>query len=119
MLLRTWLAEAGYAVDEAEDGQQALDKLHTSDGPVIVLLDYQMPVLNGFEVLRHASAAGMLPPRYSYVMVSAAVDEFPPEFLTLLREMGIQILPKPFDRDTILGVTRFLAARMGAVDAAR
>ncbi len=112
MLLRTWLTEAGYAVDEAADGQQALDKLRACDGQVIVLLDYQMPVLDGYEVLRHASADGLLPPRYSYVMISAAVDSFPPEFLTLLRQLGIQILPKPFERDTILDVTRFLAARM-------
>lgn len=114
LLLRDWLTEAGYDVDEAADGQQALDKLQTSDGRVIVLLDYQMPVMDGYEVLRRASAAGLLPPRYSYVMISASVDQFPPEFLTLLRQLGIQILPKPFERDTLLGVTRFLAARMGA-----
>jgi CheY-like chemotaxis protein len=71
-----------------------------------------MPVMDGFEVMRRASDAGLLPPRYSYVMISAAVDEFPAEFLTLLRQLSIQIMPKPFDRDTILGVTRFLAARM-------
>ncbi len=114
LLLREWLTEAGYAVDEAADGQQALDKLQASDGQVIVLLDYQMPVLDGYAVLQRASAAGLVPPRYSYVMISAAVDQFPSEFTLLLRQLGIQILPKPFERDTILGVTRFLAARMGA-----
>jgi CheY-like chemotaxis protein len=118
MLLREWLTEAGYAVDEAADGQQALDKLKACDGQMIVLLDYQMPVLDGFEVLRQASIAGLVPPRYSYVMISAAVDQFPAEFTSLLRQLGIQILPKPFDRDTILGVTRFLAMRMGAMSGA-
>lgn len=112
VLLRSWLQEAGFTVDEAADGQQALDKLQASDGHVITLLDYQMPVLDGYQTLQRASAAGLLPPRYSYVMISAAVDEFPPEFLTLLRQLGIQILPKPFERDTLLGVTRFLATRM-------
>lgn len=112
VLLRSWLSEAGYTVEEAADGQQALDKLQATDEQMIVLLDYQMPVMDGFEVMRRASAAGLLPPRYSYVMISAAVDEFPAEFLTLLRQLSIQIMPKPFDRDTILGVTRFLAARM-------
>jgi hypothetical protein len=47
-------------------------------------------------------------------MISAAVDHFPQEFNTLLRQLSIQILPKPFDRDTILSVTKFLAARMDA-----
>lgn len=119
LMLREWLSEAGYAVDEAADGQQALNKLQAADGQMIVLLDYQMPVLDGYQVLQHASAAGLVPPRYSYVIISAAVDHFPAEFTSLLRQMGIQILPKPFDRDTILGVTRFLAMRMGAADAAR
>lgn len=118
LMLREWLHEAGYTVDEAADGQQALDKLHASDGQMIVLLDYQMPVLDGYQVLQQASAAGLVPPRYSYVMISAAIDQFPPEFTSLLRHMGIQILPKPFDRDTILGVTRFLATRMGAASGA-
>jgi CheY-like chemotaxis protein len=112
LLLREWLTSAGFAVEEAADGQQALDKLMTSDGRMIVLLDYQMPIMDGYEVLRRAAAASLLPPRYSYVMISAAIDQFPPQFSTLLRQLGIQILPKPFDRDTILGVTRFLAARM-------
>ncbi|HEX9035686.1 MAG TPA: response regulator [Ktedonobacterales bacterium] len=112
MLLREWLTQAGYAVDEAADGQQALAKLQTITGRVVVLLDYQMPVMDGYEMLRQAAGAGMLPPRFSYVMISAAVDTFPPEFLVLLRQMGIQILHKPADRDTVLGVTRFLITRM-------
>jgi CheY-like chemotaxis protein len=116
MLLRDWLTQAGYTVDEAADGQQALAKLQASAGRsderVVVLLDYQMPVMDGYEMLQRAAAAGMLPPRYSYVMISAAVDTFPPEFSTLLRQLGIQILHKPAERETVLGVTRFLIARM-------
>lgn len=116
MLLRDWLTQAGYAVDEAADGQQALAKLQASAGKgderVVVLLDYQMPVMDGYEMLQRAAAAGMLPPRYSYVMISAAVDTFPPEFSTLLRQLGIQILHKPAERETVLLVTRFLIARM-------
>lgn len=116
MLLREWLTAAGYSVDEAADGQQALTKLQAmsqaSGGRVVALLDYQMPVMDGYELLRRAAAAGMAPPRYSYVMISAAVDTFPLEFLTLLRQLGIQILHKPADRETVLDVTRFLIERM-------
>lgn len=118
LLLREWLTSAGFAVEEAADGQQALDKLMTSDGRMIVLLDYQMPIMDGFEVMRRAAAANLLPPRFSYVMISAAIDQFPPEFNILLRQLAIQILPKPFDRDTILGVTKFLAARMERMEQA-
>lgn len=41
----------GYRADVAHDGKQALEKI-TSDKPSLILLDYQMPELNGLEVLR-------------------------------------------------------------------
>src|SRR5579875_2308872 len=49
-LLRTVLVRAGYDVLEAEDGQQALAQAR-SRRPDLVLLDLQMPGLDGFGVL--------------------------------------------------------------------
>ena len=49
-LLRTVLERAGYAVLEAEDGVQALSQVR-SGHPDLVLLDLQMPELDGFGVL--------------------------------------------------------------------
>ncbi|MGC2497880.1 MAG: response regulator [Acidobacteriaceae bacterium] len=49
-LLRTVLQRAGYEVLEAEDGEQALAQAR-SGHPDLVLLDLQMPGLDGFGVL--------------------------------------------------------------------
>ena len=49
-LLEQELGELGYAVAKAGNGQAALDVLPTI-GPDLVLLDYQMPGMNGIEVL--------------------------------------------------------------------
>ncbi len=49
-LLRTVLEKQGYAVIEAGDGAEALQKAH-ADNPHLILLDLQMPVRNGYEVL--------------------------------------------------------------------
>lgn len=49
-LLRTVLERAGYEVLEAEDGEQALLRAR-SRHPDLVLLDLQMPELDGFGVL--------------------------------------------------------------------
>jgi CheY-like chemotaxis protein len=49
-LLRLVLERAGYAVIEAEDGHQALDRAR-SQHPDLVLLDLQMPGLDGYGVL--------------------------------------------------------------------
>ena len=50
-LIREILETCGYEVIEAVDGQQALDKLEESM-PDLVLLDIQMPVLDGYAVIR-------------------------------------------------------------------
>jgi len=49
-LLRTVLEKQGYAVSEAADGEEALQKVR-AESPQLVLLDLQMPVRNGYEVL--------------------------------------------------------------------
>jgi two-component system cell cycle response regulator DivK len=49
-LLRLVLERAGYEVIEAEDGEQALDRARTGN-PDLILLDLQMPVLDGYGVL--------------------------------------------------------------------
>jgi two-component system, cell cycle response regulator DivK len=50
-LLRTVLENQGYAVTEAADGEEALQKAR-SEVPDLILLDLQMPVLNGYAVLK-------------------------------------------------------------------
>lgn len=49
-LLRELLEMRGYAVVEAGDGEQALTQIHQSI-PDILLLDLNMPVLDGFGTL--------------------------------------------------------------------
>jgi CheY-like chemotaxis protein len=50
-LMREILESRGHEVIEACDGQEALDKLEQTS-PDLVLLDIQMPVLDGYAVLR-------------------------------------------------------------------
>jgi len=50
-LLRTVLEKQGYKVEEAENGEQALEKVRDAI-PDLVLLDLQLPIRDGYEVLR-------------------------------------------------------------------
>lgn len=51
-LIRTVLESAGYEVIEAADGQEAVQKA-SGDSVDLVLLDLQMPKIDGFGVLAH------------------------------------------------------------------
>jgi CheY-like chemotaxis protein len=49
-LLRLVLERSGYEVIEAEDGEQAVERARM-ENPDLILLDLQMPVLDGYGVL--------------------------------------------------------------------
>src|ERR1051326_8701414 len=62
-LLRTVLEKQGYAISEAANGEEALEKTR-SEAPDLILLDLQMPLRNGYEVLaelRQTPAYAKLP----------------------------------------------------------
>jgi CheY-like chemotaxis protein len=114
LTLRGWLTEAGYETREAADGVEALAALRAGPTPMIALMDYQMPRLDGFETLSRAVEEGLTPPRFAYVAISSMAAHFPPALSALLRQLGAQILPKPFEREALLEVTRFVERRLTA-----
>jgi two-component system cell cycle response regulator DivK len=65
-LLRTVLERQGYAVIEAADGEEALQKA-LAEPPDLILLDLQMPRRNGYEVLGELRKD----PRYAEVPIIA------------------------------------------------
>jgi len=65
-LIREILESSGHEVIEAEDGQQALERLKDIQ-PDLILLDIQMPVLDGYAVVRHLRQI----PRFAAIKVVA------------------------------------------------
>jgi CheY-like chemotaxis protein len=68
-LLSIW----GYRVSSACDGREALERLRAGQEPVVVLLDLQMPVMNGDELLDEVTRD---PPQrpLRIIVLSANVD---------------------------------------------
>jgi CheY-like chemotaxis protein len=50
-ILGRFLRQAGYEVNGASDGKEALDILQRGKLPDLIVLDLMMPVMSGFEVL--------------------------------------------------------------------
>jgi two-component system chemotaxis response regulator CheY len=98
-LARRILESGGYAVSEAEDGARALDACRATR-PDCVLLDWNMPVMNGIEFLR-ALRAEFGPGDPAVVFCTTEND---PAFITRAIEAGAQeYIMKPFDAEILLG----------------
>src|SRR5918911_390517 len=80
----------GYAVHEAEDGEEALALAHALE-PELVILDLMMPRLNGFDVLAKLKAdPGLARTRILVVTAQPASEEE-------AREKGADgVIVKPF-----------------------
>jgi CheY-like chemotaxis protein len=57
---RMLLEEAGYAAEVADGGRAALERLRLEPRPSLVLLDLEMPDVDGFAVLREMERQGAL-----------------------------------------------------------
>jgi two-component system chemotaxis response regulator CheY len=99
------LGGAGYRVIEAGDGAEGLAKLRAE--PVsLVIVDLNMPVMNGFEFIRAARAE----PGRAGVPIVMLTTETKPEAKAEGKAAGATgWLNKPFDAETLVNVAKKLA----------
>ena len=95
-VVREELTRAGYGVTEAAGGHEAVEMLRETDVDV-VLLDVQMPGLNGRDVLREARNLGMR----SEVVVMTAYPQLDVA-IDCLRAGVFDLLEKPFPPKSLL-----------------
>ncbi len=100
-LIRLYLGKEGFAVEESEDGEDALTRLRANP-PALVVLDLMLPKKDGREVCREIRKTSSLP----IIMLTAKNEEVD-------RVLGLEIgadayLTKPFS-------PRELVARVRAV----
>jgi DNA-binding response OmpR family regulator len=95
LVFRTALESNGYRPETAEDGDEALRLLEASP-PDLILLDLNMPVMGGMEVLRRLRDAGIDTP---VVIVTAHGDI--PNAVQAMKLGAIDFLTKPLTPEAL------------------
>lgn len=90
VLVSRILKDAGYDVDRASDGGQAIERLR-AHRPDLIVLDLMMPGIDGWGVLEHLKRTPEPPP---VVIVTARTDYA--TFARGVREGGTAFVCKPF-----------------------
>lgn len=113
-MLRDLLQFEGYMVSDAADGVLGLDQLRASPHPLIVLLDYKMPRMNGEELLQAVMADPQLAHRHAFIFVTANLPSFSPALHQLLADSAISVIQKPFQIAVILDEVERAILRLSA-----
>jgi len=93
------LKRAGHAVDVAENGEVAVEAVQSNDYD-LVLMDVQMPVMDGFEATRRIRALAGTVANIPIVALTASVLE---QDVEACRAAGMDdFVAKPIDRDALL-----------------
>lgn len=97
ILLRAVLHYDGHTIQEASDGMEALACLRTSSVPLVVLLDWQMPRLDGLGVLHAVAADPHLVSLHRFVLVTGSDLPRDQEHFAVLEHLQVPVIQKPFD----------------------
>jgi two-component system chemotaxis response regulator CheY len=93
------LAEAGLEVVEAADGREGLDRLAGDPGIDLVLVDWNMPVMDGLEFIR-AVRADRANDRVRLVMVTTETEQG--QVVRALDAGADEYVMKPFTKDILV-----------------
>ena len=98
------LADEGYDVEVAGDGQRALEICRSAPAPDLILLDLAMPVMDGLEFARVQATDPSISQIPVCVMTASGPEvDLPPEAAAVLR--------KPLDLDELLAAIERLCSR--------
>jgi len=95
--LRGLLEEKGIECEEAADGQAGLTRIHDCEEFDLALVDWNMPVMSGLDMLKNMRAEG-----YSEVKVMMVTTEAENDFILRALDAGAdEYLMKPFDSEAL------------------
>jgi CheY-like chemotaxis protein len=98
--IREMLEFEGYPVVAFENGKEALERLHESLNPGLIILDLMMPVMNGVQFLRARQGDEALADIPVFVVSAVGKQK------DIIREGAQGFLRKPVDAGDILDIVK-------------
>ncbi|QBM26360.1 response regulator transcription factor [Hydrogenophaga pseudoflava] len=114
-MVTEYLAQSGYEVTHAPDGEKGLEQLPLLQ-PELVILDLMMPGIDGLEVCRRIRALPNGGAKVPVLMLTAKGD--PMDRIIGLELGADDYLPKPFEPRELLARIRAVLRRRGEATAA-
>lgn len=97
--------ELGYDVLEAENGLEGLAQLETNGAPDLILVDWNMPEMNGLEFIKEARRN----PLYQNVLIMMVTTETEMSKMAQAFVAGVnEYVMKPFDKAILLDKLQLL-----------
>lgn len=97
-LLEMLVADCGYAYSCAENGEIAIEQIEHDEDIYLILMDVNMPVMDGIEATRQIKLR--FPDRFIYIVFVTALDD-EETLAKCLAIGGDDFIPKPISRDVL------------------
>ena len=95
ILLAEIINEAGYSSIQAKNGKHAIEIFEATDDIDLILMDIEMPVMNGFETTRYIRQKFEEPKKSIPIVAITAHD--PNSFLEEYNDIGFdELITKPY-----------------------
>jgi two-component system chemotaxis response regulator CheY len=99
------LKQAGFAIVEAADGQEALAAIESNRAIDMVVCDVNMPVLNGLEMVERVKKN----PEHKALPILMLTTEGQPSMIRRAKEAGaVGWIVKPFDANQLVQTAKHL-----------
>ncbi len=95
MALRGIMQQLGWQIVEAENGKQALEQMRQHPDIDVILLDWHMPVMNGYDFLVSLRATPEHAEKPRVIMVTTEASM--PSILKAISAGADEYIMKPFD----------------------
>jgi two-component system response regulator RegX3 len=110
--IRFILADEDYETLEAPNAIEGHAMLLAAGEPLVVLLDYRLPMMDGCDLLGIVAQDARLRDRHAFVMMSASPKQTSEDCGEELEDLSVPVLGKPFEIDELVDAVREAQLRL-------